>query len=284
MRYRRLPAVRAAVRAAAERRSIRILRSIRIRRRTAVLAGALAGLAAVALLAVGPQAAMESLARQAAALPAPVVAPAPPGPGHPVLVVAPTNVLAVLASLEVKGRAPRTGYDRLEFGVAWEDTNRNGCDTRNDVLRRDLTRTVLDPAGCLVVTGRLEDPYTGRAIEFRRGGDSSKEVQIDHVVALGDAWQKGAQQLDAQQRSSLANDPLNLLAVDGPTNEEKSDGDAATWLPPNAGFRCQYIARQISVKAAYRLWVTAAEKEAMLRILAGCPVQQSLSSGYFPGG
>ena len=124
--------------------------------------------------------------------------------------------------------------------------------------------------------GTFQEPYTGRTIVFRRGAETSAAVQIDHVVALGDAWQKGAQQLTAQQREHLANDPLNLIAVDGPANQDKSASDAATWLPPNKAFRCHYVARQISVKAAYRLWVTAAEKEAMKRILASCPGQQTI--------
>ena len=96
-------------------------------------------------------------------------------------------------------------------------------------------------------------------------------MQIDHVVALSDAWQKGAQQLTEAQRLSFANDPLNLLAVDGPANQQKSDGDAATWLPPNKSYRCDYVARQISVKSSYGLWVTRAEHDAMARVLGDCP-------------
>jgi hypothetical protein len=167
------------------------------------------------------------------------------------------------------------------FGEAWLDADRNGCDTRNDVLRRDLTDiTLAGGSACVVASGQLADPYTGHGIGFRRGGESSSAVQIDHVVALGNAWQTGAQQLDDAQRQSLANDPLNLVAVDGPTNVQKSDADAATWLPPAKAYRCQYVARQISVKAAYRLWVTAAERDAMGRILRDCPHQPSMESGY----
>ncbi|ABY25023.1 3-oxoacyl-[acyl-carrier-protein] synthase III [Renibacterium salmoninarum ATCC 33209] len=131
---------------------------------------------------------------------------------------------------------------------------------------------------CLVSNGVLQDPYTGKRIEFHRGADSSSAVQIDHIVALGDAWQKGAQGLSPQRRLALANDPLNLLAVDGPENVKKSDGDAATWLPPNTSFRCEYVARQVSVKAAYELWITDAEKQSMERVLASCPWQASQSS------
>jgi hypothetical protein len=179
----------------------------------------------------------------------------------------------VLATLPVKGRAPKTGYSREQFGPAWSDVDHNGCDTRNDMLRRDLTALALRPGtrGCVVLSGVLADPYTATAIKFLRGNATSTAVQIDHVVALSDAWQKGAQKLSPAQRLSFANDPLNLLAVDGPANQSKSDGDAATWLPPNKSYRCTYVARQISVKSSYGLWVTQAEHDAMARVLSDCP-------------
>lgn len=185
--------------------------------------------------------------------------------------------LAQLDRLPVKGRAPKTGYARDRFGAAWTDDvdvagGHNGCDTRNDVLRRDLTGVHLKPGthGCVVLSGRLADPYTGRVIAFERGASTSTKVQIDHVVALGDAWVKGAQQLTPAQRAALANDPLNLLAVDGPTNGAKRDSDAASWLPPNRAFRCTYVARQVAVKGRYHLWVTAAEKAQVARLLGSC--------------
>lgn len=176
----------------------------------------------------------------------------------------------VLAELSVKGRAPKTGYERTQFGNGWRKLN--GCDMRNVILHRDLTGTTINNK-CQVVGGTLNDPYTGKTITFVRGDNTSADVQIDHVVALGDAWQKGAQQLSEEQREDLANDPLELLAVDGPANQQKSDGDAATWLPSNKAFRCQYVARQIAVKKKYRLWVTGSEKDAMTRVLATCPGQ-----------
>lgn len=200
--------------------------------------------------------------------PAPDPGAVPPDPG-----TAAGTALDVLATIPVKGRAPKTGYSREQFGQAWADVDRNGCDTRNDVLRRDLTALALKPGtgDCVVLSGILNDPYTATLINFLRGNSTSSAVQIDHVVALSDAWQKGAQQLTAAQRLALANDPLNLLAVDGPNNQQKSDGDAATWLPPNKSYRCDYVARQISVKSSYGLWVTQAEHDAMARILGGCP-------------
>ena len=178
-----------------------------------------------------------------------------------------SNAKAELGKLEVKGRAPKTDYTRKQFGNGWGKIK--GCSVREMILARDLTDEKIDEK-CRVLLGVLNDPYTGQIIHFQRGEKSSSKVQIDHVVALSDAWQKGAQQLSAGEREKLANDPLNLLAVDGPANQAKGDGDAATWLPSNKPFRCQYVARQIAVKRRYRLWVTEAEKEAMLRILEKC--------------
>ncbi|MEZ0446503.1 HNH endonuclease family protein [Cellulomonas sp. ICMP 17802] len=176
---------------------------------------------------------------------------------------------AALDRLPVRGPAPTTGYARERFGQAWADVDRNGCDTRNDVLRRDLAVTVVD--GCVVLRGTLDDPYTGVPIPFARGPDSAA-VQIDHVVALSDAWQTGAQAWTPARREAFANDPANLLAVDGPANQEKGAADAATWLPPNRGYRCVYALRQVRVKAAYGLWVTAPEHDALDRELGRCVV------------
>lgn len=182
-----------------------------------------------------------------------------------------SEALRILNTLPVKGRAPKTGYSRAQFGDAWSDIDHNGCDTRNDILNRDLTaKQHKNSRGCMVISGILNDPYTGKVINFMRGKDTSEQVQIDHVVALSDAWQSGAQEISAQERLQLANDPENLLAVDGPANQQKSDSDAATWLPANASFRCSYVARQIRVKAKYHLWVKPAEKEAMINVLTPC--------------
>ena len=172
-----------------------------------------------------------------------------------------------LEGIDIKGRAPKTGYEREQFGNGW--SNDLGCDTRNQILTRDLKSVVLNE-DCKVVSGTLHDPYTGKIIQFLRGETTSDDVQIDHVVALSNAWQTGAQQLSYARRVIFANDPLNLLAVDGTANEQKSDGDAATWLPPNKPFRCQYIKRQIAVKLKYSLWATKAEYDAMSRIISGC--------------
>jgi hypothetical protein len=186
------------------------------------------------------------------------------------------DVATVLNELPVKGRAPKTDYSREQFGDGWAEVG--GCDMRNIILNRDLKNPVVS-SDCKVLGGLLDDPYTGKTIEFTRGASTSDDVQIDHVVALSDAWQKGAQQLSPDRRIEFANDPLELLAVDGPANQQKSDGDAATWLPPSKAFRCQYVARQVAVKKKYALWVTAAEKEATARVLATCPAQTLPTSG-----
>ncbi|WP_416062505.1 DUF1524 domain-containing protein [Rhodococcus indonesiensis] len=243
-----------------------------------------AGLAAAALLLTGCATATDTGTRShaptVAATPTVTTTPAPAPAASPTHIPADasaTSALATLATLPIKGRAPKTGYDRELFGPAWSDDvdvdgGHNGCDTRNDILRRDLVDITYKTAtrDCVVLFGTLHDAYTGTTIDFRRGQDTSADVQIDHVVALSDAWQKGAQQLDEQTRANFANDPRNLQAVDGAANQQKGDGDAATWLPPNRSYRCTYVARQIEVKALYRLWVTQAEHDAMVRVLTGC--------------
>ncbi|MCW2581283.1 MAG: hypothetical protein JWQ53_73 [Klenkia sp.] len=230
-----------------------------------------AAVAAMALFATGctPEVTAESTAESTAptsptAAPTTVVPAAEPG-----------SALAALATLPVRGRAPQTGYDRDQFGAGWVDTDRNGCDTRNDVLARDLVDEQFSPGtrDCVVVTGTLADPYSGTTIVFTRGQGTSELVQIDHVVALSNSWQTGAQGWDADTRARFANDPLNLLAVDGSLNQQKGAGDTATWLPPHRAFRCDYVARQVAVKSAYGLWTTQAEHDAMATVLATCPDQ-----------
>lgn len=181
----------------------------------------------------------------------------------------------ILAQLEIKGRAPKTGYTRDEFYKTWPTIE--GCSLRQRIIRREVGETaVLADDECTVISGTFVEPYTGKTLEFREKSDFSTGIQIDHVVALSDAWQKGAQQLSADERYNLATDPLNLLAVDSSANQQKSDGDAATWLPANKKFRCQYVARQVSVKYKYHLWVTQAEHDAILRILDTCPSEPTV--------
>lgn len=178
----------------------------------------------------------------------------------------------ILEKLEVKGRAPKTGYKREEFYSGWPTVD--GCNLRQRIIKREFGDTaVLD--GCTVVAGEFDEPYTGEHRVFTERSQISK-IQIDHVVALSDAWQKGAQYMEKEVRYNIATDPLNLLAVDGAANEQKSDGDAATWLPVNKKFRCQYVARQVSIKYKYGLWVTEAEKEAISNVLTNCPQEPAV--------
>ena len=179
-----------------------------------------------------------------------------------------------LDSLAVKGRASKTGYDRDGLFGKWADPDGNGCDVRNEVLARDLKSEVLDSDRCTVLTGEFTDPYSGTTLTFVRGQGTSNLVPIDHIVAVSDAWQKGAFKWDASKRIKFYNDPLNLQATLMKLNSQKGDGDAATWLPPLKSYRCTYVARQIAVKVKYSIWVTKAEKAAMKSILANCPDQR----------
>ena len=176
----------------------------------------------------------------------------------------------VLENLAVKDKNTEQKYYRKAFYDNWGMTA-SGCNTREAILARDLKNVVYKSNSCKVESGTLDDPYTGKTIQFMRGQDTSSAVQIDHVVALSNAWASGAALLTKEQRYEISQDPLNLLAVDGPANQEKSDQAADTWLPSNEAFKCQYVARQISVKYKYKLWVTPAEKLAMQKVLANCP-------------
>lgn len=180
----------------------------------------------------------------------------------------------VLNALPVKGKAPATGYNRnAKFGNGFKDFNRNKCDERQDALKRDMSRVKYkDRKRCQVASGRLDDAYTGRAINWKVKAGS---VDIDHVVALKNAWISGAQRLSQIQRQALANDPLNLMASSASANRSKGDRNAAEWVPRNRGFRCQYVATQISVKRKYALSVTSSEKSAMARVLKTCAQQRA---------
>ena len=179
----------------------------------------------------------------------------------------------VLNNLAVKEKDRSQKYYRKLFYDNWGLTA-SGCNTREAILARDLADTSIKD--CKVMSGILQDPYTGKEIHFTRGQETSSAVQIDHVVALSNAWSTGAFAFDESKRYEISQDPLNLLAVDGPANQEKSDQDAADWLPSNQGFQCQYVARQISVKYKYELWVTPAEKAKMLEVLSRCPNEPTL--------
>lgn len=217
---------------------------------------------AIALLLVGISLYQEWSVRRQAKAPEPQVsAPAER-----------TLAMRALGRLAVRDSIFQEDYSRDYFGSGWASLN--GCDTRNRILQRDLETEILDVDNCTVLSGLLKrDPYTGKSIAFTRGPGTSSAIQIEHIVALSDAWQKGAHTMTPEKRLEFANNPLNLLAVDGPTNMEKSDSDAAEWLPPEKNYHCRYIARQIAIKLKYTLWVTRAEQDAMERVLHTCPSQ-----------
>jgi hypothetical protein len=182
---------------------------------------------------------------------------------------------AALRRLPVKGRDLYSDFARYRFGEPWSDDvdvefGHNGCNTRDDILRRDLGDLVVRPGTCYAQSGILHDPYTGRTIAFTRGPETSEAVQIDHVVSLSDAWRKGARDWDDQRRRDFANDPRNLLAVSAQANFDKAFRDAAAWLPPSRPFHCDFVARQVDVKAAYGLWVSKNEKRTMKDVLSRC--------------
>ncbi|SHL32675.1 Protein of unknown function [Pseudonocardia thermophila] len=204
----------------------------------------------------------------------PIPVPALPSWAAPIVVPG-TPARDALQLVPVKDRVPVTGYDRAAFGPEYADIDGNGCDQRNDVLRRDLVGVVLVPgtADCVVGSGTLHDRYTGRTLGYANEGPRAGDVRVDHVVSLVDAWQKGAQLLTPDQRTWLANDPLNLVATEAAAEEQKADADAARWLPPNTDARCWFVARQVAVKLRYQLWVTWEERRAMDDVLATCPGQ-----------
>lgn len=195
-----------------------------------------------------------------------------------VLVVASEeNPLAkdTLSELKVKTAASKDGYSREKFYNGWPSVE--SCSLRQRIIRRDFGESAaLDDDNCTVISGRFIEPYSGESYAYDSKDEISSEIQIDHIVALSDAWQKGAQKLDKDTRYKIATDPINLIAVDSTANRQKSDGDASEWLPENVAFRCEYVARQISVKYKYQLWVTRAERDAMAEVLEACPEQRTV--------
>lgn len=180
--------------------------------------------------------------------------------------------LATLAALPADDGRADVAYDRDLFGESWKDVDRNGCDTRNDILGRDLLDPVFKPGtrDCKVLSGTLVDPYDGAAVSFVSGSDTSRLVQIDHVVALGWAWHHGAWAWTDEQRLLFANDPANLVAASDDTNQAKSDAGPGEWLPPAAELRCGYVEQFVGVLGAYGLAVGAEDREAAEAVLVGC--------------
>src|SRR5271156_2186294 len=189
-----------------------------------------------------------------------------------------TDVLAGIGVLPARAR--RYDYRRSAFGDAWDDNNdapggHNGCDTRDDILNRDLVdKTYVWTKHCpdAVETGTLHDPYTSATINFHRGAKVGEAVQIDHLVPLALAWDMGAYDWPIAQRVRFANDPANLLAVSGKANEDKADSQPALWTPPNKAFWCQYAMQYVAVSRGYALPVDQASADALRQATATCPV------------
>jgi hypothetical protein len=184
------------------------------------------------------------------------------------------QALTVAQGLQVRGRAPDTDYSRDAFGSAWRDVDRNGCDTRNDILQRDFATTIFKPGtgDCKVIGGTWTDPYSNESYTF---DEAPSGAQIDHVVSLKNAWQMGADQWSDDMRVEFANDPLNLRVTIASLNQQKSDSNAASWLPPFKPGRCNFIATQVAVKAKWNLYVTESEKEVFVAILSKPECQEA---------
>ena len=231
---------------------------------TAALLVAAAGVATIVAPYMDPSAATGEIRSASTAA---------PSTSSTVSVAPAAAALRELRALPVSDAYVPARYDRDAFGQAWADVDHNGCDTRNDVLRRDLTAVVTRPGtnGCVVLSGTLHDPYTGRTIAFERGNTSSLAVQIDHRVPLSYAWRHGAASWTPKQRETFANDQAtNLVAVDGPANEEKSDSGPAEWMPANTGDACNYAASFVTVATKWRLSIATDDKHALDRTLTGC--------------
>jgi len=212
------------------------------------------------IVAAEPEAVVEPTAPQ----PSVAAMEAPLGDQH-------DRYMTLLDSLPVDVERPAMPeYKRTEhFGKAWPDAEGTGCDERNRVLARDLLEPSFHADGCRVLTGVLIDPYTGATIRFQRGQDTSPLVQIDHIVALKDAWESGAWRWDQASRITFANDLDNLLAVSREANAAKGAKSAAQWLP-RRDFECEYVRRQVAVKAKYGLSVLVDEKQVLAAILLEC--------------
>lgn len=189
----------------------------------------------------------------------------------------PLEALSSLPVVEEGTSMSATPYDRAFFGQEWMDVDRNGCDTRNDILRRDLDDLVVKEGtqGCVAYSGSFVDPYTTETFYFERGSGNAGELHVDHIVALSDAWHKGAANWNDETRVKFANDPMNLVVTFGDVNLAKGADDAGDWLPPNKAAHCAFAVRVVWVKDRYNLAVAQDEATALGDVLGGC-------GGHYP--
>ncbi|MFC0861301.1 HNH endonuclease family protein [Sphaerimonospora cavernae] len=238
----------------------------------AVLTGALAGCGPMDDIGLGQSGAADGGVGKGAALGvSPLKNPDGTGPGLAPITTSGDRAEArkLIDKVRTKGRGPKTGYSRDKFGYAWADSvdgvpwGRNGCDTRNDMLKRDGRKIEYrEGSNCVVISMTIYDPYTGKTLDWTK--QHAAKVQIDHLVPLSYSWQMGSSRWSESKRKQIANDPLNLLPVDGSTNASKGDAGPATWLPPQRSIRCSYAVRFAQVSLKYDLPVTTADKDAML--------------------
>ncbi|WP_181009870.1 HNH endonuclease family protein [Ornithinimicrobium sufpigmenti] len=237
----------------------------RTRRRRVLLGGGLAlvAAAAVASAVIGSDSGLQADAPHASDLPAALV---------PEVGWDPIAALGSLTVIDDGTSLARTAYDRDFFGQRWLDVDRNGCDTRNDTLRRDLDDLAVREGtqGCVAQSGVLVDAYTGEEFVFERGTAHAGELHVDHIVALSDAWHKGAEGWSEDRRAEFANDPTNLVVTFGPVNLSKGANDAASWVPPDEDAWCGFAVHVVWVKEEYDLAVTEDEVDSLGQLLSTC--------------
>lgn len=207
-------------------------------------------------------------------VPSCALVPAPPA-DPPAVSTAALRVVAHLPEVPGFERSCQRGRGCV-FGEAWSDDTdakfgRNGCDQRSDVLRTQLTEVLVKPGtrGCVVQSGVLDDPYSGARVYYRRG-DPARSVEVDHVVPLAGAWDRGAATWPLQRRRDFAGDPRNLVVTTAAANRTKGDKPPARWSPDTAAGRCLYARRYVAASVTYDLAVTRADVRALDRMLRLC--------------
>lgn len=180
------------------------------------------------------------------------------------------SALAELDAVPAVDGPPPVAYDRALFGQRWADEDRNGCDTRNDTLRRDLVDVAFKPGthDCVVIAGVLHDSYTGETVPFEFKSDGYQPVQVDHLIPLALAWETGADRWTDEKRRAFANDPENLQITTA--NQAKGDSGPGAWLPPNPGYLCTYAIRFTHLTVKYELAVTTPDRTVTRELLERC--------------
>jgi hypothetical protein len=175
------------------------------------------------------------------------------------------SVNSMLKTLPVSPEYP-SGYDRDLF-KHWSDADKDCFNTRAEVLQLETSTKTSHSSTCTIKNGKWYSPYDNVTLV------EAGKLDVDHVVALKEAWDSGAKKWDSRSREAFANDlgyAGSLIAVSLGSNRSKSDRDIAEWLPTNASYRCTYVAVWVSVKWRWSLTVDAAEKTAISNVLKGC--------------